>query len=115
MTYSIDFPPGFRSRTGSPLDSCYVGRVSLAKPTARPSQAEGVRVKHGSRPWKLWALLVRRGMPMTSAEIAMHLDCRAKDVNTAAAPLIKGEVVKARSVGHSLEYALGAGAVVEMA
>lgn len=125
MTYSIDFPPRFQSRTCTPGDPCYIGRLSTDRPNNKPvpSQrpggierwpAAGIRIKASSRTYALWQLLLKRGEPMLTAEIAMRLGCETADVNGTASRLIKADIVRTRRVGKSHEYSLGEGWVSEV-
>jgi hypothetical protein len=108
------FSPAYKARTSDPKDRCYVGRLASSAPTARRSDTYSLTIKGGTRAWALWALLVRRGTPMTASEIAIHLSCRVKDVSGTAARLVKGEALIARKIGRSCAYSIGTAPVVEV-
>lgn len=124
MSFSIpNWPPMFRSRLCDPSDPLYMGRSSDSLRTntraQRPGGDEkwippGCRVKVGTKAWHLWKLMVKRGKPMLSTEVAMRMDCMRFEVSGYASKLIHGGALTVRKVGRQYEYAIGSVAVVEV-
>lgn len=50
MTYQIDWPPGFVSRTSDPADPCFIGKIGdTANRVHAPSDRSVILLSKGSR------------------------------------------------------------------
>lgn len=111
MSYSIDFPPRFVSRTCNPHDSCYLGRQTARQKQAKARQETTVRI--GGRTWRLWTLMQTRRR-MMARDIAAELGCTVKAVSGTAKRLVKCGALRVDGDGGRFYYVLGSTAVVEI-
>lgn len=123
--FSIDFPPGFRSRTSARGDPCFVGKLgNEAKRAHEPSKqrfkekhprrSEGHVLRHGSNSWRVWALIVKRGGTLKTNEVTEALDLISTQVSIAARPLVSSGILKVEKLpgkGGQHAYSIGSRAV----
>ena len=128
MSYSIDWPLGFVSRTGDPTDTCFVGRpgVRTVQPQDKCIPAWGDngkrpemqphRLKSGQRAWQAWQLVVLKG-PQTSGQLAEQLDLSVERISKVCKPLVEARVLSSRQLTKPIrttQYRLGVAPVVEV-
>lgn len=106
MTYSIDFPPRFVSRTcGDPLDPCHmlpkVNRTPPPKDDAREA-----KIRYGSRAWRIWDYLTRNGRS-SAALISEALDMDPGQIGEAMVYAVGSGAVEKGKVGAEVEYWIG--------
>jgi hypothetical protein len=106
MTYSIDFPPRFVSRTcGDPLDPCHMLPKVNRTPPPRPTTREA-RIKYGSRAWRIWDYLSRNGRS-SAAILGEALEIEHRRVGEAMVYAVGSGAVEKAKVGAEMEYWIG--------
>jgi hypothetical protein len=108
------FSPDYRARTSDPADPCYIRGLTPVQAPRPEGGTYGVRVQRNCRAWNIWALLVRRGVPMPASLIAEQLRCSVKAINGTVNRLVKGQAIATRRVAGRFEYSVGTVPVVEM-
>lgn len=131
MSYQIDWPIGFKSRTTNPADPCFVGKVGAqarqahepckgsqapwADATKKPAmQAQPLRV--GTNAWRIYDLLFRMG-PLPRSAISCGLGIKADAVDEASANLVRiGALNRSRPKQRNKQstYSIGKTPVVEV-
>lgn len=129
MSYQIDWPIGFKSRTTNPADSCFVGKVGAqarqAHEPCKSSQApwadaakkpamQAQRLRVGTHAWKVYDLLSKTG-PLPRSAIACTLLINARSLDFATQGLVQtGVLDKKTPKNKQSTYSIGKTPVVEV-
>lgn len=129
MSYSIDWPIGFKSRTCDPADKCFVGHIGAEKrrshdpvkasqaPWADPSKKPAMQVQRlrvGTNAWRVYDVLRKLG-PLPRSAIACNVFLKERALDEATLALVRAGVLD-REVkkGRQSTYSIGKTPVVEV-
>lgn len=130
MSFSLDWPIGFKSRTTDPADKCFVGHIGASKrrshePT-KQSQApwadsskkpamQTQRLRIGTNAWRVYDAIRRLG-PLPRSAIACNLQMKARAMDEATLTLVRVGVLdrKTPKKGGQSTYSIGSTPVVEV-
>lgn len=129
MTFQIDWPPGFVSRTGDPADPCFVGRLGDTKGRSHRPAAASIdkfggdsrqsggkpahRLRVGTSAHKVW-LYIKANGPQSCSQMQIALGLTQTQVFKPARKMVNNHVLKRSEGLKATLYSLGDGPVVEV-